>query len=69
VEVVTRQPEHQQEEGEPAAGASGKRKEAGERDGTEGADAGEEEGHAVLTYVLEALDEYLLTELLEGFPS
>jgi hypothetical protein len=51
------------------AEASGKRKAAGERDeGSQGTDAGEEEGHAVLTYVLTALDEHLLTELLEGFP-
>jgi hypothetical protein len=51
------------------AEASGKRKAAGERDGgAQGTDAGEEEGHAVLTYVVTALDEHLLTELLEGFP-
>jgi hypothetical protein len=37
--------------------------------GSQGAGAGEEERHAVLTYVLTALDEHLLTELLEGFPS
>jgi hypothetical protein len=68
VEVVMRQsPEEQEQEEE--AGASGKRKAAGEREeGAQGTDAGEEEGHAVLTYVLTALDEHLLTELLEGFP-
>jgi ankyrin repeat protein len=68
VEVVSPQSKEQQE-GEGQAGASGKRKAAGERDeGAQGTDAGEEEGHAVLTYVLTALDEHLLTELLEGFP-
>jgi hypothetical protein len=57
------------EQEEPQAGGSGKRKAAGERDeGAQGTGAGEEEGHAVLTYVLTALDEHLLTELLEGFP-
>jgi ankyrin repeat protein len=70
MEVVMRQsPKEQKEEQEEEAGASGKRKATGERDeGAQGTDAGEEEGHAVLTYVLTALDEHLLTELLEGFP-
>jgi hypothetical protein len=61
--------QEQEEDEEQQAGADGKRKAAGERDeGAQGTDAGEEEGHAVLTYVLTALDEHLLTELLEGFP-
>jgi hypothetical protein len=62
--------EDEDEEGdEEEAGGSGKRKAAGERDeGAQGTGAGEEEGHAVLTYVLTALDEHLLTELLEGLP-
>jgi hypothetical protein len=47
----------------------GKRKAAGKRDeGAQASDADGEEGHAVLTYVLTALDEHLSTELLEGFP-
>jgi hypothetical protein len=70
VEVVSPQsPEQQEEKDEQEAGASGQVAAAGERDeGAQGTDAGEEEGHAVLTYVLTALDEHLLTELLEGFP-
>jgi hypothetical protein len=67
VEVVMPQSPGQQEEQD--VGRSGKRKAAGEgEEGSQGTDAGEEEGHAVLTYVLTALDEHLLTELLEGFP-
>jgi hypothetical protein len=69
VEVVMRQSPGEQRQQEEEAGASGKRKASGERDeGAQGTDVGEEEGHAVLTYVLTALDEHLLTELLEGFP-
>jgi hypothetical protein len=74
VEVMPQSPEEQEQEDgdedeEQEAGASGKRKAVGGRDeGSQGTDAGEEEGHAVLTYVLTALDEHLLTELLEGFP-
>jgi hypothetical protein len=68
VEVVM--PHVQEEEKEQEADASGEVAIAGERDeGAQGTDAGEKEGHAVLTYVLTALDEHLLTELLEGFPS
>jgi hypothetical protein len=72
VEVVMRQSpgEQKQQEEEQQAGASSEVATAGERDeGSQGTDAGEKEGHAVLTYVLTALDEHLLTELLEGFPS
>jgi hypothetical protein len=66
VEVMRHSPEEQEEQ---QAGASGEVAVVGERDeGAQGTDAGEEEGHAVLTYVLTALDEHLLTELLEGFP-
>jgi hypothetical protein len=54
---------------EDQAGASGKRKTAGEGGSPPGADVGEEERHAVLSYVLKDLNEELLTELLEGFHS
>jgi hypothetical protein len=68
VEVVM--PHVQEEEKEQEADASGEVAVVGERDeGAQGTDAGEEEGHAVLTYVLTALDEHLLTELLECSPS
>jgi hypothetical protein len=50
------------------AGASGKRKAAGER-AEAGADVGEDERHVVLSYVVKGLNEELLTELLEGFHS
>jgi hypothetical protein len=60
VEVAVLQSKGQQE----AAGAGGAMRAAGKG----GAEAGEEERHAVLTYVLKALDEHLLTELLEGLP-
>jgi hypothetical protein len=64
------QVQEQEEAKEQQAGASVEVAAAGERDeGAQGTDAGEEEGHAVLKYVLTALDEHLLTELLEGFPS
>jgi hypothetical protein len=67
VEVVVRA----QSEGEQAeqAGASGKRKAAGERGEAQGAEAGEEEEtrHAVLEYVVTGLNEELIRELLEGF--
>jgi hypothetical protein len=56
-----------QSEGEQA-GASGKRKAAGEGGEAQGAEAGEEETrHAVLEYVVTGLNEELITELLEGF--
>jgi hypothetical protein len=63
VEVVSPQSEGQQ------AGASGKRKAAGESSEAQGAEAGEEEEqrHAVLEYVVTGLNEALVTELLEGF--
>jgi hypothetical protein len=69
VPVVEVMPQSHDEQEQEQAGASGKRQAAGERHkGAQGTEAGEEEGHAVLTYVLTALDEHLLTELLEGFP-
>jgi hypothetical protein len=70
VEVVMPQVQEQEEEKEQEeAGASGEVAAVGERDeGAQGTGADEEEGHAVLTYVLTALDEHLLTELLEGLP-
>jgi hypothetical protein len=56
-----------QSEGEQA-GASGKRKAAGERGEAQGAEAGEEEQrHAVVEYVVTGLNEELIRELLEGF--
>jgi hypothetical protein len=63
VEVIAPQPqEHQQVD------ACGKRKAAGGQGHEEGAQAEEEEErHAVVEYVVKALDEALLTELLEGF--
>jgi hypothetical protein len=59
-----------QSEGEQAeqAGASGKRKAAGESSEAQGAEAGEEEQrHAVVEYVVTGLNEELIRELLEGF--
>jgi hypothetical protein len=50
------------------AAASGKRKAADEVDNTGEIEVGEEERHAVLKYVVQALNEQLLKELLEGFP-
>jgi hypothetical protein len=67
VEVVSLQSQGGDEEDQ--AGASGKRKVAGEGGNPPGADLGEEERHAVLSYVLKGLNEELLTELLEGFHS
>jgi ankyrin repeat protein len=61
-----------QSEGEQAeqAGASSKRKAAGERGEAQGAEAGEEEErHAVVEYVVTGLNEELIRELLEGFHS
>jgi hypothetical protein len=57
-----------QSEGEQAeqAGASGKRKAAGESSGAQGAEAGEEQRHAVVEYVVTGLNEELIRELLEG---
>jgi hypothetical protein len=69
VEVVSPPLEEQRQEGEKG-GASGKRKAAGEGGDAQGGQAGEEEEeerHAVLEYVVKALNEALVTELLEGF--
>jgi hypothetical protein len=67
VEVVAHHSEEEEQQQEAAA--SGKRKAAGERDeGAQGTDAGEDEGHAVLTYVVNVLNEHLLTELLLCLP-
>jgi hypothetical protein len=67
VEVVSLQPQGGDEEDQ--AGASGKRKTAGEGGSPSGADVGEEERYAVLSYVVKGLNEELLTELLEGLNS
>jgi hypothetical protein len=67
VEVVSLQSQGGDEKDQ--AGANGKRKAAGEGGSSLGADVGEEERHAVLSYVLKGLNEELLTELLEGFQS
>jgi hypothetical protein len=65
VEVVWAQSEGEQAE---QAGASGKRKAAGESNEAQGAEAGEEEQrHAVVEYVVTGLNEELIRELLEGF--
>jgi hypothetical protein len=68
VEIVSPQPQEEQEE-EQQIGGSGKRKTAGEGgDGAQGAEAGEEETrHAMLHYVVKAMNEELVTEILEGF--
>jgi hypothetical protein len=50
------------------AAASGKRKAADEGGNLGELEVGEEERHVVLKYVVQALNEHLLTELLEGFP-
>jgi hypothetical protein len=50
------------------AAASGKRKAADEEGNPGEIEVGEEEGHAVLGYVVQALNEALVIELLEGFP-
>jgi hypothetical protein len=49
------------------AEASGKSKAAGERDDAQIAIMGEEERYAMLEFVVKALNEALVTELLEGF--
>jgi hypothetical protein len=67
VEVVSLQPQGGNEKDQ--AGASDKKKAAGEGVSPPGADVGEEERYAVLSYVLNGLNEELLTELLEGFHS
>jgi hypothetical protein len=70
VEVVLLQGQGQEEEEEEEeAGSSGKRKAAGGRGDARGVDATEEERHAVLAHVVSALNEELVTELLEGFHS
>jgi hypothetical protein len=68
VEVVSpqSQEEHQQAEEEGQAGESVKRKAAGEM-GDEAQGTEEVEKHAVLKYVVEVMNEQLITELLEGF--
>jgi hypothetical protein len=66
VEVVSLQPQGGDKEDQ--AGASDT-KAAGEGGSPSGADVGEEERHAVLSYVVKGLNEELLTELLEGFHS
>jgi hypothetical protein len=70
VEVVTPQSEEAQKEEaeEEQAGPSGKRKAADEGGNLGETEVGEEERHAVLGYVVKALNEQLLKELLEGFP-
>jgi hypothetical protein len=81
VEVVSPQlgKEHQQEEEKEQASAEGKRKAAGNKkkkvskrkaagevsDEAQGAEAVEK--HEVLKYVVEVMNEQLITELLEGF--
>lgn len=56
-----------EEQGEDyQAGASDKRKEAGERGDAQEAGTGEDERHAMVEYALTALNEELVTELLEG---
>jgi hypothetical protein len=50
------------------AATSGKRKAADEGGNAREIEVGEEERHAVLKYVVQALNEQLLKELLEGFP-
>jgi hypothetical protein len=56
VEVVSPQSQQEQE-----------KEQAHEHDDPRGADAGEDELHAVMAYVVKKLNEALLTELLEGF--
>jgi hypothetical protein len=50
------------------AATSGKRKVADEGGNPGEIEVGEEERHAVLKYVVQALNEALVIELLEGFP-
>jgi hypothetical protein len=63
VEVVSPQ---SQEGGQ--GGASAKRKAEDETDDIQGEET-EEQGHAVVEYVVKALNQELVTELLEGFHS
>jgi hypothetical protein len=65
VEVVSPEAEEQQQKEE--AEASGKRKAAGEGGGSGGSQAVEAEVHTVLAYVVQGLNEELVTELLESF--
>jgi hypothetical protein len=67
VEVVTPQSE-EKEEAEEQAGQSGKRQVADEGSNPGEIEVGEEGRHAVLKYVVQALNEALVIELLEGFP-
>jgi hypothetical protein len=66
VEVVSVQPtEEQQGQGQTSTSAGGRRKAAEESGDAQGTEAAEVE--EFLDYVLEALGEELVTELLEGF--
>jgi hypothetical protein len=66
LEVVLLESEEQQKETEQA-GASGKRKAAGESSDQHEAVVGEDEVHIMLTYVVDMLNAELVIELLEGF--
>jgi hypothetical protein len=73
VEVVSPQSQEQpaeEQQAEEETGTSGKRKAAGEGGEAQDAEAGEEkeeERYAMLEFVVKALNEALVTELLEGF--
>jgi hypothetical protein len=68
VEVVSPQSQQQQaREEEETREASGQRKAAGEGGASGGSQAEEEEIHAVLAYVVQGLNEELVTELMGGF--
>jgi hypothetical protein len=69
VEVVSLQPERRTTRSTTRqAATSGKRKALDEGGDTGETEVGEEERHAVLKYVVQALNEQLLKELLDGFP-
>jgi hypothetical protein len=55
------------EEEKQEAGASGKRKAVGEPGDQQGGEVGWDKVHAMLAYVMMAMNEELVTELLEGF--
>jgi hypothetical protein len=67
VEVVSPQSQEQQQEGEEEAGASGKAGEGVDAQGGQAGEKEEEERYAMLEFVVKALNEELVTELLEGF--
>jgi hypothetical protein len=72
VEVTFPQSGEEDQEEVQEAGANGKRKATGEARGrpqVAGGRRGRRELNAVLTYVVKALNQHLLTELLDGFPS